>query len=1031
MNLRIALGSLIFVVSCTFPPLSTAQILPDNTLGSESSIVLPEPTTRQLDRQRIEGGAIRSNNLFHSFEEFNIDQGGAAYFVNPAGIENILSRVTGNNPSLIFGTLGVLGNANLFFINPNGIVFGPEARLDVGGSFFASTADGIVFENGFEFAASNPDAPPLLTINLPVGLNIRDNPGRLEVEGIGGSRPLNPDTGIPVDPMRVRGLQVPQGETLTLLGGDILLEGGVLIAEQGQIELGSTGDNSFVGLELADKSSSSSQNYLLNYETVENFGDIQMENGALVVVRGSGGGTIGVEAQTLTLAENAEINASNVGNQPAAGKIEITTADSIQLDRGLIRADAGLESDPNMTATGVDVNLTTQNLLMRDGGLVRLDTFGRGDSGDITVQATDINIAGRVTDPERISGLFSRVQPSSTGNAGNIDLSSQRLILDDFATIISNSQGQGNSGNIRISSSESITVSNRARLQSVLLEGAIGEGGDIVVSAGRLMITDGSFVSASIQGEGNSGNILIEADVIELDNTAIDGPRGGILANVTSSGRGNGGRIIINASSLSIRGGARIVASLEGQGQGGEISINARDVDVQGTRRLAEDDDSTPPPSQIFAGVGGDGTAIGAGGTITINTDRLTVQDRANIETSVVGRGNGGTLNITAAERITLSNAGALRSTLNRNSEGSGGNVFLRTGRLVVADGASISASTLGQGNGGTVSITADSVELSDETAGRPRTAINAEVNRSGKGMVGDITISTQRLSVQGGGIISASMNGEGQGGNIQIDASRIEVQGVEIRNDDSNPRPSQISAGLGNPQAVGTGGSISISSDRLLIEDGATITASVFGQGTAGTLDIAASENIILRNGGGLRSTIGRDGSGTGGSIVVNTENLQVINGSLISTTTIGEGDAGSVIITADEIKTNNTITSGRRGGILAQINTDAKGDGGELVINTRRLSVQGGTIISASLSGEGQGGNIEINAQEIELIGTRIDDESSPSEINAGVAGSGIGNGGSILINADRLTVQDGANVTTSTFGQGNGGALEINAQ
>ena len=158
---------------------TSAQIVPDNSLGNENSVVTPNVNIRGINSDRIDGGAVRGSNLFHSFQEFNIREGRGAYFSNPDNIVNILTRVTGGNISQILGTLGVLGNANLFLINPNGIVFGPNARLDVGGSFFATTADGILFENGFEFAASNPEAPPLLTINMPLGLNIRENPGAI------------------------------------------------------------------------------------------------------------------------------------------------------------------------------------------------------------------------------------------------------------------------------------------------------------------------------------------------------------------------------------------------------------------------------------------------------------------------------------------------------------------------------------------------------------------------------------------------------------------------------------------------------------------------------------------------------------------------------------------------------------------------------------------------------------------------------------------------------------------------------------
>lgn len=128
-----------------------AQITPDTTLGNENSTVT---STGEVDS--INGGATRGANLFHSFGEFNINEGRAAVFTNPTGIENILTRVTGANPSNILGTLGVAGNANLFLMNPNGIIFGANARLDIGGSFVGTTANAITFgEQGF-FSATNP-----------------------------------------------------------------------------------------------------------------------------------------------------------------------------------------------------------------------------------------------------------------------------------------------------------------------------------------------------------------------------------------------------------------------------------------------------------------------------------------------------------------------------------------------------------------------------------------------------------------------------------------------------------------------------------------------------------------------------------------------------------------------------------------------------------------------------------------------------------------------------------------------------------
>ncbi|BAY46456.1 filamentous hemagglutinin outer membrane protein [Scytonema sp. HK-05] len=147
---------------------ASAQINPDNSLGVERSRL-----NSSVERDIIEGGAIPGSNLFHSFTDFNVGTQQQVYFANASGIQNIINRVTGKNSSQILGTLGVLGNANLFLINSNGIIFGENARLDVGGSFIASTANSFIFDNGFNFSTTNPQAPPLLTINVPIGLQFK------------------------------------------------------------------------------------------------------------------------------------------------------------------------------------------------------------------------------------------------------------------------------------------------------------------------------------------------------------------------------------------------------------------------------------------------------------------------------------------------------------------------------------------------------------------------------------------------------------------------------------------------------------------------------------------------------------------------------------------------------------------------------------------------------------------------------------------------------------------------------------------
>ncbi|WP_375507330.1 filamentous hemagglutinin N-terminal domain-containing protein [uncultured Nostoc sp.] len=163
--------ALVAVLSIGVSDRLLAQIVPDNTLGAEGSVVTPNVNIKGIQGDRIDGGATRGANLFHSFEQFNVGAGRGAYFANPAGIENILSRVTGANRSDILGRLGILGNANLFLINPKGIVFGPSSSLDVQGSFLATTADAVKLGDAGLFSASQPTMSNLLTVE-PIPLII-------------------------------------------------------------------------------------------------------------------------------------------------------------------------------------------------------------------------------------------------------------------------------------------------------------------------------------------------------------------------------------------------------------------------------------------------------------------------------------------------------------------------------------------------------------------------------------------------------------------------------------------------------------------------------------------------------------------------------------------------------------------------------------------------------------------------------------------------------------------------------------------
>ncbi|MGF1492581.1 MAG: filamentous hemagglutinin N-terminal domain-containing protein [Microcoleaceae cyanobacterium] len=1066
MGLRIAFGSTIVLCSLLSSS-AVAQVIPDQTLGNERSVVIPDQTIQRINSDRIEGGAIRENNLFHSFQEFNIDPGQGVYFANPNGIENILSRVTGVNPSQIFGTLGVLGNANLFLINPNGIVFGPEARLDIGGSFFASTADGILFENGFEFAASDSAAPPLLTINMPVGLNIRENPGDIIVNGMGRQRLLR-DNGIPVDEFRTRGLDVPRGETLLLLGGDIVLDGGILLADQGRIELGSVQDTHTVGLDLVQTASNRSPTYTLNYDTIENpgetpsqssqnLGEVQLLEGALVSVRGASSGDVRIVARDLTLMNNAEINANNIDNPSVAGTIDIVTTDSIELFGGIIRANAGSEGDASTLGIGGDVNLSTQMLRLRQGGFVATAAIGKGDAGNLTVQATEIDIAERIAETDRSSGLFTTVQSNSTGNSGNLNIDTQRLLIRNGGRVAASTFGQGNAGTVNVVSSDISVV--QGALRSTVGLGGEGQGGDVNLQTGRLQVLNGAFVSATTLGEGNAGSVSITANEIEVDNTLEAGRRGGIFVQVNPTAQGNGGTLSIDAQRVSVSGGALISASLEGEGQGGDIQITADTIEVQGRRVNGSGN------SQIFAGVNSKG--VGHGGSITLNANRLSIREGGAISTSTSGNGNGGSLSIDV-DTITLDNDAALQSSVESEGNGNGGDIVLRTENLQVTNSSLVSTTTRGQGDAGNIAIAADEIRLNNTApdSGDVRGGIVARVNPNAQGQGGELSINTQRLSIQNGEAISASLQGRGQGGNIRINASQIEIEGTRVRGDGLDR--SQIFAGVGQG-GIGDGGSIEINTDQLRVEAGAEVSTSTFGTGSGGTLSITARQLDVLgstaedlsENIFNSRLSALSTGSQTAGSLNLDVDQLTVRAGAQITVESQAEGDAGSldinantVLLDAGEVNAETQLGIGGRVSLAVQnvlelqnqsvISTSTvSGEGGMLTIDAGDLMLSDSQIIALVTEG-GSAGTLEIDAERLNLT---EDSLISVSGLGAGAAGNlnvmaplvdldqsalrantAAGGQGNIELQASAIELRNQSEITTDAQGEATGGNILI---
>ncbi|MEM6403619.1 MAG: filamentous hemagglutinin N-terminal domain-containing protein, partial [Cyanobacteria bacterium P01_D01_bin.116] len=264
---------------------ATAQVTSDGTTNTT--------VNTNGNNFNILNGIQKGNNLFHSFKEFSIPTNGEATFSNSTDVVNIINRVTGGKISNIDGLIKANGNANLFLINPSGIVFGENARLDIGGSFLGSTAESILFEDGFEFSAVNAQSEPLLTVSVPLGLQMGTNPGDIIVQGNGhGLNTINTVSALGTRDT-TSGLRVNAGNTLALIGGNLALNGGIVSADGGHIILGAVASKNSNPVQINLNNEDTSWNP--DYSQVEEFKNINLTKRAVIDASGLSSGSIQIQ----------------------------------------------------------------------------------------------------------------------------------------------------------------------------------------------------------------------------------------------------------------------------------------------------------------------------------------------------------------------------------------------------------------------------------------------------------------------------------------------------------------------------------------------------------------------------------------------------------------------------------------------------------------------------------------------------------------------------------------------------------------
>ncbi|MCC0177606.1 filamentous hemagglutinin N-terminal domain-containing protein [Waterburya agarophytonicola K14] len=902
---------MIYILLAKLGTAASAQIVPDNTLPNNSVTSSEENVTE------IMGGTTAGGNLFHSFEQFSLPEGNTAWFNNALTVDNIIGRVTGDSVSTIDGLIRANGSANLFLINPNGIIFGVNAALDIGGSFIGSTADSLKFAEDSEFSAVDPQSSPLLSVNIPLGLQYGNDNGDLAVTGSGNQLRFNPNFTVNRD-FRPSGLKVNEGQTLGLVGGNIILDGGNLTAEAGRIELGSVADNQLVQFNFTE----SGLNF--DYSAVNNFKNINLANASSLEVSGIGAGEVQVQGKEI---------------------------------------------------------------IITDGSTILADTFGDRHGGNLAVNASELLVvAGTAVDLPFISRLSTDVAPGVTGNSGDIELNSTNLIIADGAQVISSSYGDGNTGNIKVNANYLELFSGSPILNSsgffTLVFGR-GSGGDINIDANRVSVSGGAQAANLTFGDGNGGDLSVKANRIELVGKSPGSTASSFLANVESGATGNGGKLSIESEYLSIKDGARAAILTLGTGNAGTLDVKAQEIQLTGGAAQVGS-------SGLFSNV--ELGATGNGGELNIETELLSIEDGAQIAITTFGDGDSSALGVKAQEiKLAGTSPGGNSSGIFSNVEstaiGNGGQIQVDVDRLNITDGAQIAALTLGLGKGGTIAIDADQVEIFGGSRNAP-SGFQSTVAPAASGDGGNVFVDTKSLQLTNGGQIAVSTAGNGTGGELLISADRIDLigrsefgssgifgnaiigngnggnlkintdslhilDGATISASNFSSNNSKVSPGEGKAGNANINSRI-LELDTKFVDLPSSITASTNNQG-GGNINLNILEEIVINN----NSEIDADtkGNAPGGNLSLRTNNLNLNNGGRISVDSSSSGDAGKI-----EIEANNL--NGKDGQISA---TSLNSGGGDLKLIADTLILDDSELSTSVFDGTGGGGNLNIESNVV----------------------------------------------------------------
>ncbi|MEE3718163.1 filamentous hemagglutinin N-terminal domain-containing protein [Tumidithrix elongata RA019] len=1042
---------------------SQAQVIPDRTLPV-NTVVNTSGTVHT-----ITGGTQVGGNQFHSFDQFSVQTGNTAYFNNSPETANIISRVTGSSASDIDGLIKANGRANLFLVNPNGIIFGQNAKLDIGGSFTASTANSIKFSDGSEFSATNPSAIPLLTMSAPIGLQYGKT---------------NPNTVL----SNAGSLTVREGQGITLQGGSVSSTG-VLTAPSGTVQL--LGDLvSLLNNARIDVSGANGGGTVLiggDYQgkgTVQNAQETYVDRGVTIdadaLQNGNGGRVIvwadkstefygSVTARGATLSSSVSgVSVSNGGFTEISGKQDLIFDGKVDLSAlngklgtllldptdviisngttpGTTLTQASLQALANtanvqVTATNnITIGTLTGNTLTfafgaNSGSITFTADSDKDNVGSFLMNSTDtIRARGRnvsISGANISSGIIDT--SNVTGIGGNIQLSA---LNGNISTGNVDSRGAANQrgGNVSISSAGNININGTLRSSqsttggstTLLANGNINFG---LYNGGSLRIFSGGSITSNntITFTTNTSDTFNYSNVA-LWNGATLSLGGVTLSNGSSPNlSGTPSPVLLDARAGMLFQGSSVIAT--------NANITLTNISTRQASRGLVLLSNQYSPNSLSGNVQVDNI-----NTPAVNLNKgidVMVDSRGNITTKDIlapsTAGNGGSVTLVARGNITTNGNISTQST----SANGGAINLLANGNIQFGNNSVISSNTDLNGNlSGRIDINSKGT-----VSGNGISIQSSSKNPSVVGRHGDVNITAQSLYLANGSQVVATINGGGNAGNLNI----------QIYGDAVFDR-SLVSTSI-EPNGNGVAGNLSINVGSLQLLNGSQLLAAVFGKGTGGNISIQADaialDGFGVVTGRTVPTTISTSielptSSGTSGNINIIANTISLSDGAIITAYSNGKGNSGEVKITANSLNISsggqiqtNTLSSGNAGNVslflrdLLQISgadsairvgtgPNSTGLSGSIFIDPLVVKITDGGRISASSLGTGNGGNIQLLAGSLFLDNNGIIRAESAN-----------GEGGNISLQIqDLLLLRHGSQISATAGNDGNGGNININ--